>query len=136
MRFFSQTLEPAPKILLNSKKETVVTSKTCQNFETFFRKQKICGSEKEFGEFLSACRLGLPSVFRVILSKPQANLILTKLRQGCVEIILKQKSFLYSWGWIYKTTWQLEKMWPIWKGRYFCILYKSTTIKSEKNMKK
>ncbi|XP_023334254.1 tRNA (cytosine(34)-C(5))-methyltransferase isoform X2 [Eurytemora carolleeae] len=69
---------PALQSCRNSKGILVKTNKQNKLFEEFYKKQKIC-EDHEFNTFLDVCRSGLPAAFRVILSKPEATRILTKL---------------------------------------------------------
>ena len=52
-----------------------------EKFEKFYKAQSVC-SDEEFPALMRACRSGLPSVFRVVKSKPNYQRIIEKLRSG------------------------------------------------------
>eukprot|EP00092_Neocalanus_flemingeri_P031009 GFUD01033681.1.p1 GENE.GFUD01033681.1~~GFUD01033681.1.p1 ORF type:complete len:651 (+),score=200.56 GFUD01033681.1:172-1953(+) len=51
------------------------------NFESFYKAQNVC-SEADFPAMMDAFRSGLPSVFRVVSTKPESELLKEKLKLG------------------------------------------------------
>ena len=80
-RLFSSQVETEVKSVRNSKGMIYETDFKNEAFEKFYRAQAVC-DEAEFPALLAACRRGLPSVFRVVTSRPNHQLIVQQLRAG------------------------------------------------------
>ena len=80
-RLFSSQVEAEVKSVRNSKGMIYETDFKNEAFEKFYRAQAVC-DEAEFPALLAACRRGLPSVFRVVTSRPNHQLIVDQLRAG------------------------------------------------------
>ena len=71
----------------NSHGELLLVKKENEKFEKFYREQAIC-SEEEWDEMLAAMRRGLPSVFRIISSKPEHRHFVRRLQGGAMSQVL------------------------------------------------
>jgi len=65
----------------NSKGKEYFIKKENENFEKFYRAQGIC-PESEWHDMISAMRQPLPSVFRVVATKPEYPHFVSRLREG------------------------------------------------------
>ena len=79
--FYSTQQEVEERLVKNSHGKLFQTNFRNENFEKFYAAQSVC-SEEEFPTLLSACRRGLPSVFRVIKHRPNSLILIERLRSG------------------------------------------------------
>ena len=79
--FYSSQAQVEEKWVKNSHGKLFQTDFRNENFEKFYAAQSVC-SEEDFPRLLSACRRGLPSVFRIIKARPNSSLLRDKLRSG------------------------------------------------------
>ena len=79
--FYSSQAQLEEKWVKNSHGKLYLTDFRNENFEKFYAAQSVC-SKEDFPRMISACRRGLPSVFRVIKNRPNSSLLIDRLRSG------------------------------------------------------
>ena len=82
MMFYSA--QPEERWVKNSHGKLFQTNFRNDNFEKFYALQSVC-TEEDWPDLMSACRRGLPSVFRVIKNKPNSHLLISRLRSGHLD---------------------------------------------------
>ena len=71
------------KQLKDSKGREVETTQTNSALEAYYRNQATC---QDIEELMSACRKGLPTVFRVISCRPESGHLRRKLEEGFLNV--------------------------------------------------
>ena len=85
-QFYSSQALPQVSEVRNSQGKLFKTDFHNEKFEKFYKAQAVC-SDAEFPQLMSACRSGLPSVFRVVKTKPNYQRIIDKLKSGYLSAL-------------------------------------------------
>jgi len=108
---FNSTQVLEEKIVKNSKGHVYVTDMQNINFEKFYKAQNICPVE-DFPKMMESFRTGLPSVFRLVSTKPEYEALKEKLLSGYLSGVGAKPVSWYGGGKVWKlskTRWDLTE---------------------------